>query len=109
MTTLLPARDTCSVKAKLKIGFDLHSRGSDGFSLNPNNGVSDGQRVSSQRRHLPCGSFNVPISYTIKTGEIVGVVTRTGASCGPHLYISMLIGGTVSTDSLTHLKAKTDS
>jgi hypothetical protein len=109
VTTLLSARDACSVKAKLKIGFDPHSRGSDDFSHNPNNGVSDGQQVSSLCRHLQCGSFNVPTSYTIKTGEIVGVVRRTGASCGPHLYISTLTGGTVSTDSLTHLKAKTDS
>lgn len=71
--------------------------------------VIDGQKVSSLYGHMLRGSLNVSVGDTIKKGQIVGSVGSTGASSGPHLHISILLGGTVPIDPFAYLKLKVGS
>jgi murein DD-endopeptidase MepM/ murein hydrolase activator NlpD len=71
--------------------------------------VIDGQKVSSLYGHMQRGSLNVSVGDTIKKGQIVGSVGSTGASSGPHLHISILLGGTVPIDPFAYLKLKVGS
>lgn len=69
----------------------------------------DGQQVSSLYGHMQRGSLNVSVGDTIKKGQIVGSVGSTGASSGPRLHISILLGGTVPIDPFAYLKLKVGS
>jgi murein DD-endopeptidase MepM/ murein hydrolase activator NlpD len=71
--------------------------------------VIDGQKVSSLYGHMQRGSLNVSVGDTIKKGQIVGNVGSTGASSGPHLHISILLGGTVPIDPFAYLRLKVGS
>lgn len=71
--------------------------------------VIDGQQASSLYGAMLRGSLTVSVGDSIKKGEIVGSVGSTGSSSGPHLCVSILIGGTIPIDPFACVKAKVGS
>ncbi len=65
--------------------------------------IDHGNRVFSYYMHLQ--SFEVKQGRRVSAGEIIGHVGSTGISTGPHLHVSLMVGG-VQVDPLSILPLK---
>ena len=55
--------------------------------------LGDGSKIESLYAHMQHGSSPLKVGDTVKVGDFIGTVGRTGAATGNHLHFEILVNG----------------